>query len=114
MQSKFIILIFTLMLFIVTLLVGFYIGTVSNAGSHSSQLYAGAQEMRAALMNLNKNDIPGARAILCRSIETRLQILDLAKPALTERKVEEVNAIKQAWLYKNINESKDDFMEICP
>ena len=34
----------------------------------------GAQEMRAVLISLNKNDIAQAKATLSRSIETKLQI----------------------------------------
>lgn len=69
--------------------------------------------MRAAIISLNQNDIPQAKATLCRSIETRLQILELASPVLSEGKKAEVNAIKQAWPYKNVNASKDGYVEIC-
>lgn len=113
MQSKIIFSVFILAIFLLGLTGGFYAGTVGAAGSNSSQLYAGAQEMRAALMSLEEKDIREAKSTLCRSIQTRLQILDLAKPVLSKRKKDEVSSIKQAWLYDNINQSKEGLMEIC-
>ena len=113
MQSKIIFSVFILAIFLFGLTGGFYAGTVGAAGSNSSQLYAGAQEMRAALISLEGKDIKKAKSTLCRSIQTRLQILDLAQPALSKRKKDEVSSIKQAWLYDNINQSKDGFMDIC-
>lgn len=113
MQSKIIFSVFILAIFLLGLVGGFYAGVVGAAGSNSSQLYAGAQEMRAALMSLEEKDIKKAKSTLCGSIQTRLQILDLAQPALSKRKKDEVSSIKQAWLYDNINQSKDGFMDIC-
>jgi hypothetical protein len=113
MKSKLLFSIFVLSVFSLGGVGGFYAGIVGATGSNSSQLYAGAQEMRAALISLEKNDIKKAKATLCRSIETRLQILDLAKPVLHQRKKDEVSTIQQAWLYDNINESKEGFVAIC-
>ncbi len=112
-QSKFIFSVFILAIFLLGLIAGFYAGTVGATGSNSSQLYAGAQEMRAALISLEQNDIKKAKSTLCRSIQTRLQILDLANLVLSKRKKDEVSSIKQAWLYDNINQSKEGLMEIC-
>ena len=118
MKSKIIFSVFTLIIFLLGFFGGFYAGIVGGAGSYSSQLYAGAQEMSGALNYLAsygsvKGNLQGAKTVLCRSINTRLNILDAAEPMLNPRKVDEISAIKQQWLFNNVNRSKENMDKLC-
>ena len=113
MKAKIIFSVFTLIIFLLSFFGGFYAGIVGGAGSYSSQLYAGAQEMSGALNYLEQGNLQGAKTVLCRSINTRLQILDAAEPMLNPRKVDEISAIKQQWLFNNVNRSKENMDKLC-
>jgi len=113
MKSKFIFSIFILSIFLVGLSGGFYFGMVGATGSHSSQLYSGAQEMRVALVNIKNNDIERAKATLCRSIKIRLEILEFSAPVLHKRKEMEVSELQQAFLFRDIEQNKEELVAIC-
>ncbi|MBS3797660.1 MULTISPECIES: hypothetical protein [unclassified Pseudoalteromonas] len=113
MKSKIILSLFVLVVFLAGLVSGFYAGMVGASASMSAELYAGGQTMRAALFSLEKNDIEKAKATLCNSIKTRINILELSSPTLSDQQLSEVSALKQHWLHNNIDKNLGKFREVC-
>lgn len=113
MKSKIIFSVFILCVFISGAIGGFYAGIKSASGSMSSEIYSSSLVMGAALQSIENNETGKAKATLCRSIQTRLEILNLSKPILNDRKMSEISNFKQIALHKNINKEKDKLVAIC-
>lgn len=94
MKSKFLFAVFTLIIFVSGAGLGIYVGGSSAAGSNSSQLYAGSLELRAVYNLIEKEEYESAKNLICNSLVTRLNILELSKPMIGARKASEVDKLK--------------------
>lgn len=113
MKSKILFAIFTLTIFISGAGLGIYVGGSSAAGSNASQLYAGSLELRAVYNLIEKEEYESAKNLICNSLVTRVNILELSKPMLGSRKASEVDSFKQSALLKNIQRNGTTLVGDC-
>ena len=113
MKSKILLSIFCIVLFAAGLVLGWLGGTSASAGSNVSQLYAGALELRAIHHHIDKQDYAAAKRLICNSLKARHAILELAKPAISSRKSQEVEALYQSVLFDNVQRTLQNPGEGC-
>lgn len=104
---------FCVVICIGSLFVGFRAGISSAAGSNVSQLYAGSLELWRVNHLIHTQQYEQASLMICRSLRTRLSILEMAKPLMGSRRGNEVEAFKQLALRQNIENTGFSLVEYC-
>ena len=112
MTSKIILSLFTLLIFLAGLGSGMYFGIAAGTAPAVGQLWAGAKEMQAAIILIDKNMPQKAKTLLCSSIKTRIVIMDLSKPLQGEIIVRQTQELEQ-FVYQNVAKGKSELSDIC-
>lgn len=112
MKSKIVFSLFTLCVFVVGFSSGSYIGIASSAIPAVNQIWAGAKEMQGAITLINRGEIDKAKTLLCNSINTRIVIMNMAKPVQTAVADRQLQELEES-TYQRINKDMPELEAIC-
>jgi len=112
MKSKIVFSTYILLVFIFGLGSGLYLGLSVGTSPTVYQLWAGAKEMQGAISYLDKQQYDKARALLCNSISTRVEIITYTQPVQTEYMSAQTQELEK-YVYNSLKTDKKELGAIC-
>ncbi|MBT0586145.1 hypothetical protein [Alteromonas oceanisediminis] len=113
MKSKLLISLFFIALFISGGALGLFVGVSGAAGSNVNQVFSGAVELAAISELIERKEYTEAQQFTCRSLKTRMAIMDAAKPFLGSRKLSETDALSNQVLLSNFEGLQSSLGRYC-
>jgi len=111
-KSKIVFSIYILLVFIFGLGSGLYLGFSVGISPQVYQLWAGANEMQAAISYIDRQENNKARALLCNSIKTRVEIINQVQLVQTDVMSHQVQELEK-YVYDNLEVDKEELKVTC-
>jgi hypothetical protein len=113
MKSILLFALFSFVVSIVSIGIGFTAGVSGAAGSNVSQLYAGSIEFKAIHDLIYKEEYGRAKEVICSSLKSRFNILEMARPLISQMRKQEIDRVFEQMEASSFENESSSLVDNC-